>query len=204
MTTYVLPSDADGMPSSWALLPVINQQVFAARNLDSQRELGGGSRFSLRLTYNVRTGRVHERLVNVFEAASVPGDDLLVRFASSLGYDPGDNIPTVVTSAIARARSRTIPVNVATTSVIDGKLFSADDRLYRTRNHASVGTGRTITVGWPLRADIPAGTSLRFHDPRAKFVVVAEPPSFPVRGYNTRGGKREIGGPLIVELVELR
>ena len=156
----------------------------------------------MRLTYKVRVARRREVLQNIFEAAGIPGDDVLIRFASTLEYDPGDDVPTVVTSAVANARSRIIPVTVTGHPMQAGKLFSVGNRLYKSRTNATVGTGRSIRTGWPLRADIPSGTALNFANPTARFIIVQDPPTFPVRRYYDKG-KRVLGGPIIVELVEL-
>lgn len=195
--TYDLPGGADGAPSSWTLTPALNVRAFAGENLERQRNLGGGSRYVLQLDYDVRRGARLTALQNVLEAAGVPGDDILVRLRSHLGYVPPPNAGATA-RAEGSAGATTLDVTVAGGTIAAGSIVSIADRLYRVRRDAAVGA-RTLTLGWPLRADVANGATIEVDDPRARFVVLAEPPSFPVLGRTIAG---ELYGTLSVELAE--
>ena len=82
-------------------------------------------------------------------------------------------------------------------------MFSRADRIYKCRNDVVVNTGGAdMTIGWPLRALINANSTLEFNEPTARFVVIRDPPVFPRRLVNA-DGKRVLGGPIVVELMEL-
>ena len=194
MATYTLPN----APSSWNLRPVPNVQGFGAANLDINRSLVGGSRYILELAWDVRHGVNYERLQNVLEAASIPGDDLRIRFATDLGYVHRNNC-AATTRAVAAAGGRNVPVNVSGGAVPAGALFSAGGRLYRNRLAVSQGGGRTMLAGWPLRAEIASGTALNLADPTAEFILLDQPPNFPTQGRSTAG---ELYGSLSISLIE--
>lgn len=195
MATYDLPADA--APSSWTLTPVLNVRAFAGENLERQRNLGGGSRYVLELHYDVRHGERLRAIQNICEAAGVPGDDVRVRFASRLGYRPPPNARAVA-RANGSAGGTTLDATVSGAALAAGSIVSIADRLYRIRKDAAIGA-RTLALGWPLRADVLAGAAIEVADPAARFVVLAEPPSFPVLGRTTAG---ELWGTVSVELAE--
>ena len=128
MTTYEINRNALA-PTSWSLLPAINQRLFAGSDLLPQRDLIGGSRYILRLVYDLRSGAMRDELENIFEAASVPGDDVRVHF-HSLGYRPKDP-PSVCTALKANAGTREIRVHVSNNPIVGGALFSRADRIYK-------------------------------------------------------------------------
>ena len=99
-------------------------------------------------------------------------------------------------------RQRQIRVNVATNAVLEGSLFSVGDRLYKSRTALAIGGNRTVTLNWPLRAEVAAGTVLNFADPTSHFVILEQAPSFPTRGYIDDQGET-LGGPIVVDLTEL-
>lgn len=200
MATYELNRSALA-PSDWSLLPAINQRFFAGSDLLPQRDLIGGSRYILRLTYDHRSGAIRDELENIFEAASVPGDDVRVHF-STLGHKL-DKVPVVHASTKANAGTRMMKVRVSNNPIVKGTLFSRADRIYKCRNNVAVNTGGLdMTIGWPLRAPINANSILEFNNPTARFVVIRDPPVFPRRLVNAEG-KRILGGPIVVELMEL-
>ena len=201
MATYNLPAAPDGMPSDYGLTQLINQKFFGAANFGSQRELLAGSRYLLRLTYDRRVRDRHRVLQNVIEASAIPGDDIRIRLASCVGYIPGD-VPIVTSTAVAAAGSRQIRVSVAGNAVLEGKLFSVGDRLYKSRTSLPIGGNRTVTLNWPLRSEVAAGTVLNFSDPTSHFVILDQAPSFPVRGFIDDQGDTE-GGPIVAEFTEL-
>ena len=195
--TFDLPNGADGAPTSWTLTPVLNVRAFAGENLERQRNLGGGSRYVLELHFDQRHGARLAALQNVLEAAGVPGDDIRVRLRSHLGYTPPANARATA-RAKGSAGATTLDVTVTGGTITAGSIVSIADRLYRVRRDAAVGAS-ALALGWPLRADVADGATIEVDDPSARFVVLAEPPSFPVLGRTTGG---ELYGPLAVELAE--
>lgn len=196
MATYDLPAGADGAPSGWTLTPLLNVRGFGAENLQVQRDLGGGSRYILRLDYDVRHGERLRRLHNVFEAAAVPGDDVRVNFAALGNAAPKD--VRAVARAKALAGATTVAATVSGGTLPAGALVSVADRIYRIRRAAAAGA-RTLVLGWPLRADVPDGATIEVAAPTARFVAIGDPPSFPISGRTTAG---DLYGVVSVELVE--
>ena len=195
MTTYALP--AGGAPSAWTLTPVLNVRAFAGENLDRQRNLGAGNRYVLELDYDKRHGATLLALQNVLEAAGVPGDDLRVRLRTDLGYAPPPNARAVC-RATSAAGASALAATVSGGTIVAGSFVSVADRLYRVRRDAAAGA-RSLALGWPLRAEVASGAAIEVDDPAARFVLLAEPPSFPILGRTTGG---HLHGPLSVELAE--
>lgn len=179
----------------------MNQRLFAGSNLLPQRDLIAGSRYILRLTYDTRLGDDHRILQNAFEAASVPGDSVEIEFKTLLDYQ-AKTTPVVSTAAKANAGSRVFQAAVSGEAIEQGSLFSVAGEIYRVRQSVAIGASQTILVGWPLRNDIANNTSLEFENPTGEFVVIRDPPVFPIRKYKYEDEGYTQGGPIVVELME--
>ena len=171
-------------PSGADPQPLLNKNEFIGSSGKAVKDLRGGSRFSWDLRFLRKESelwRVHSVITRIFA-----DDVLLLRLHTDLGKSQDNATVTLRNKVLARARA--LPVR-ASAVVPPGTILGIADGFYQVNDEIAAGTS-TVSLNWPLRADVNANTRLTVMNPVAKFTGLGEPPQILWRPKDVFTGER--------------